>query len=203
MYPLKQRSASDGVIFHAHSPTRVYADDAIQGARVARAQIYLDRCIADSGKERCSIVELGCGTADISGPFSGRHDVVGIDCNEQSLATAKKRFPEIITLCRSIDEAQPIACDVLVLCETLEHLADPPAVVKAWLPLAEMVVISHPLDEPVESGLSAGEHQWGLSEMDFASWFNIGGARISEEFIFQMGAYQIIMGRGRRHHVES
>lgn len=198
MYALKQRSASDGVVFHSVIGPRVYDECPTHRDRIERSRAYVQQCVVDLEKKRCSIVELGCGTADISGPLSAENDVVGVDCNEASLAVAKSRFPNLITLRRPIDELEPIQCDVLVLCETLEHLADPLTLVRRWLPLANMAVISHPLDEPVNSVLSGGEHQWGFSELDLASWFNVGDMRITDEVSYQMGCYQMIMGRGRK-----
>lgn len=99
--------------------------------------------------------------------------------------------------CTEIDRADtPCEPDVVVLCEVLEHLPDPARVVQQWLPWSKASVISHPLDEEENCGLSAGDHQWSFSEQDFKSWFELGGHRLVHQEIFQMGGYKIIMGMG-------
>lgn len=141
------------------------------------------------------ITELGCGTCDISGSFSFRNDVYAYDCNPEALEIALDRFP-LLKATGPIPEAEP--CDILILCEFLEHIPDPLTLIKAWLPLAGEVVISHPLNGDLVRDLSGGEHQWSYNEEDFKRWFAIGGHEVIHQEIFQMGGYEIIIGRGKR-----
>lgn len=142
------------------------------------------------------ITELGCGTCDISGAFSFRNDVYAYDCNPAALDIAIERYPLLCKVGPIPDEPQP--SNVLIICEFLEHISDPQALVKAWLPLADEVVISHPLNGDLVRDLSGGEHQWSYNEEDFKQWFAIGGHEIVHQEIFQMGCYEIIIGRGKR-----
>ena len=172
---------------------RLYSEDGVQQRRIIRARGLVTLCVDQSKGLR--IVELGCGTLDISGPFAKEHSVIGIDCNTKALEKARERWPNA-----SVEMAlpDPIPCDILVLCEFLEHLPDPGALVKAWLPLAKQCVISHPLDGDLNGDLSGGEHQWSLNGADFRNWFALGGHSILNENVFRMGGYQIIMGREKR-----
>lgn len=167
-------------------PPRLYEHDNCQAPRIKKAREYVSRC------EPASIVEFGCGTGDICGPWGFL--VHGIDANPESLAIARARYP----LGNWNNDSTPHLCDVIVLCEVLEHLEDPAGLVRKWLPRAKNSVISHPLNESLNSPLSGGEHQWSISEKDFDGWFEIGGHELVEKEQFQMGAYTIIIGRGRR-----
>lgn len=80
-----------------------------------------------------------------------------------------------------------------------EHLEDPTTLVRKWLPKCKAAVISHPLDEPLDSMLAAGDHCWSFSEADLLGWFAIGGYNeIRECATFSMGQYKIGIARGLR-----
>jgi hypothetical protein len=196
---LRTRSASEGLGVHACIAPRIYEADDVQKDRIRRSREMLEKCICDYNCEHVcddkTIVELGCGCCDISGPFANDDNmVVGFDCNPESLALALKRFPNIIRLAPIPDDPQ--CCDVLVCCEFLEHIENPSELIAGWLPKAERCVISHPLDGDISGDLSAGEHQWSFSKDDFENWFRIGGHELIESEVFKMGGYQIVLGRG-------
>jgi hypothetical protein len=193
MKALQQRSAEDGLNFHRSTKARVYSEDDVQKERIERSRKMVDACVA--GRSGLRIVELGCGTLDISGPFSTQHVVYGVECNPEAARIASERWPHAHV---NVISLQPEACDVLVLCEFLEHIPDPCELVKAWLPLAKQVVISHPLNGDLTGDLSGGEHQWSFNEGDFANWFWLGGHELVGYEVFTMSDYQIILGRGRR-----
>src|SRR5205807_79387 len=79
-------------------------------------------------------------------------------------------------------------CDVLILCEVLEHVENPGDLVDQWLPRAKNVIISHQLDEPVGSHLSGDVHVWSCSEKDFDNWFVRGDIWIPSAFRVIFGA---------------
>lgn len=193
MFRLDGITQEESIARHRAIPVRVYQQDPTQRPRIERTRMMLERAVA-RGPRR--IVELACGTADISGPFADQHGVMGVDCHEAALAVAKQRFPQAKFLVSSIEACDPMACDVLVLCETLEHLCEPNRVVSDWAPEAKQVLISHPIDEALGSGVSAGEHRWSFSADDFEWWFKLGGHSIVEREEFQMGAYRIFLARG-------
>jgi hypothetical protein len=193
MKSLQQRSPEAGITVHQSKEARVYSEDGVQKERIERSRAYLSSCIG--GRKGLRIVELGCGTMDISGPFSKDNLVYGVECNPESARIAVERWPDAHV---NVFSLQPEACDVLILCEFLEHIPEPSSLVSDWLPLAKQCVISHPLDGDITGDLSAGEHQWSYSEEDFRNWFTIGGHELVEHEVFKMGGYQIILGRGRR-----
>jgi 2-polyprenyl-3-methyl-5-hydroxy-6-metoxy-1,4-benzoquinol methylase len=152
--------------------------------------------------KQAKIIELGCGTGDISGPYAAEHDVVGIECSPSCAAEAKKRFRWMKVRTESIAEARPEPCDVLILCEVLEHLAEPMELVKKWAPLAKAMVISHPLDEQILRNqgidLSAGEHQWAFNGADLNAWFTENNFEVCDVQTFPMGSYTDILAYGVR-----
>jgi hypothetical protein len=149
------------------------------------------------------VLEVGCGTADISGWLAtnlmGWH-AYGIDCHGQSLLEATLRYHPHFTPIHSA--IAPVGdgplVDLVILSEVLEHLNDCEAVAASWLKRARASVISHPLDEPIGSMLSGQDHCWSFSIEDFHNWFTMGGHELIEEEQFQMGSYNIVLGRGVR-----
>lgn len=212
---MKQRTADEGFQFHRTIPVRVYSEDPIQRDRIVRAQVMVTNALTELLHKQSTekvvsyegvyerpaeptIIEIGCGTADISGPFTRRLKchVIGIDASEEALAKAKERFPDMSTVhANALYHYRP--SDVLIMCEFLEHMEDPLDITKRWMPMAQYAVISHPLNEPVDSMIAAGEHQWSFTEEDFDNWFKLNGYEIIEKEIFQMGLYTMIIGVGR------
>lgn len=199
MQSMKPRTSTEGFEFHKNIPVRVYSEDVIQRDRIERARTFVRSAINMGRVPKPVIVELGCGTADISGSFYKEGLVIGIDASESALETAKQRFSSMVTLNEDITKAPANECDVLILCEVLEHLEDPFSLVKKHLPHADYAVISHPLNEALDSNIAAGEHQWSYNEEDFDNWFKLGGHTLIEKQIFQMGLYTMIIGVGKRN----
>lgn len=196
MRQMKARTVLEGIEHHAALGVRVYADCSVQKIRIEKSRHYLKMALLELGPGPKTIVELGCGVMDISGPLSTVHEVIGVDCNPSAIAEAQKLYPEAVGSVSAIEDVEPIPCDVVVMCEVLEHLYDPTALVKKWLPSAKACVISHPLDEPLDSGLSAGDHCWSYTEDDLRNWFVLGGHNLCEGEKFQMGSYKIGIARG-------
>ena len=192
MIALQRRTEEAGIIKHRAVNPRVYEEDGIHLPRILKARDYVMRV---GSYANGVITELGCGAADISGHFTVAHRVHAYDCNPDSLKVARERHGNFAAT-GVIPEPHP--SDVLIMCEFLEHLADPMAMVKAWLPLAQTAVISHPIEGDMTGDNSAGEHQWSLSEADFLGWFAAGGHEIVEQERFRMGGYNIAIARSRR-----
>lgn len=195
MISLYSRTHEEAVSKHAEINPRVYEECSNQRPRILRARDYVSET---SG----SIVELGCGTGDISGPFASTREVTGYDCNPSALCEARGRFPKGKFYQGNIEALRSRKCGALVLCEVLEHISDPLNLVDRWLPQAEYSVISHPLNEIAlyRQGidLSEGEHQWSFDRDDFEKWFELGGHRLVKSEVFQMGAYTVVIGLGKR-----
>ena len=95
----------------------------------------------------------------------------------------------------AVEDVPPVDCDILVLCEILEHIEDPISLVTAWLPLAKHVIIGHPL---VGDGWDPEEgHLWAYYDEDFHNWFPMGGHELAGSMEFPMG-YRMVLGRGDR-----
>jgi hypothetical protein len=198
MRQIKARSVLDGVQHHKLNPVREYSRDGVQEDRIKKARRYLSMALVELGPGRKTIMELGCGTMDISGPLSINHEVMGIECNTGCIAKARELYPQAVVREGVIEEVEPFRCDVVVLCEILEHLHDPKGLVIKWLPLARAAVISHPLDEALDSQLSGGDHCWSFSEDDLRDWYEMAGYNMRDGEIFQMGSYRIGLTRGVR-----
>jgi len=198
MRQLRQRTAEQGVEHHKQNPVRVYHNDGVQDGRIARARLYLAHTLQGLRPGRRTIVELGCGAMDISGPFSGTHEVIGMDCNQGCVLQAMKDYPNAVVSWTPLEGIVPFPCDVLVLCEVLEHLTDPIELVKKWLPHARACVISHPIEGDLQNDLSGGDHCWSYSQADLHQWFVHGGHLLMDDEIFPMGSYRIGIARGFR-----
>lgn len=198
MRQMKQRSVLEGVEHHKANPVRTYAHDGIQEIRINKARRFLAMALVELGPGRKTIVELGCGVLDISGPHSSFHEVIGIECNEGCATKARELYPHAVVRYGTIEEVEPFKADVVVMCEILEHLEDPRALIQAWLPKCRAAVISHPLDEELNSSLSGGDHCWSFNENDLRGWYEIGGYNMRDGEKFQMGSYTIGLSRGVR-----
>lgn len=162
--------------------------------RVQVAREYLGKAVAAAG-EQALIIDLGCGSGDISGPFSARQAVVGIDCVPAAMSTLE-RFPDLDLIVSPVEKIVPMPCDILVMCEFLEHLDDPWKVVDAWASQARYMVIGHPLDD--EDGLEPG-HSWSYTMEDFRTWFSKHGFTLQEHVVFGMGPFKsMVCGWGGR-----
>lgn len=195
MIPIRERTAKEGVEIHTMISARVYEGDPNQSIRILKARDYVSSCPG-------SIVELGCGTGDICGPFAKERDVRGYDCSPAALCEARGRFPKGNFYQAEIDSLRPRLGGTIVMCEFLEHVNDPIHLAQTWLPCFNYSVISHPLNEIalIRSGidLSSGEHVWSFDDQDFKNWFAIGGHELIESEVFTMGSYRIVIGRGQR-----
>lgn len=148
-------------------------------------------------------MELGCGAGDISGSYARasadgpERRVVGYDVTEAAEVACAYRYPAMEFHRQPVEEVEPLDCDILVMTEFLEHVADPETIVRGWLPKARWAVIGHPLDEPdppIEDG-----HIWSYTREDWRAWFKMGGHHRHEEYRFPMGPYDaMILGRSSR-----
>jgi SAM-dependent methyltransferase len=163
-----------------------------QPERVHRAR----RMIASLGMIRPKIVELGCSTGDISGFFAHGCDVTGIDVTPGAVEVARIKWPGMTVIEANADDVDPFECDIIVLCEFLEHIVDPVELVKAWLPLARFSVIGHPvvgMGPDPEPG-----HVWAYDLDDYLAWYRYGGHVQLPYEMFPMGPYSMVMGTGMR-----
>lgn len=164
--------------------------------RVNKARAIIDKILELEPNRKHWIVEPGCSTGDISGFFaSNMTEVLGIDVTPGAAAAARGKWPAMTVIEDQIEDVAPIECDILVLCEFLEHIVDPVAFVTTWLPHARYVVIGHPL---VGDGYDPEPgHPWAYYDVDFANWFKFGGHELKEAWTFPMG-YRMVIGWGAR-----
>lgn len=183
-----------------------------QPGRIDLARMFIEKMLVkDLSRRPLRIVELGCGSGDVAGPYAqeityniprGQIDttgveVIGVDVVPQSAVSVPKRYPGMKVIISPVEDLEPIDCDLLVMTEFLEHLADPVAITSRWMPHARWALIGHPLDEPdppIEHG-----HAWTYSLGDWTQWFEANHFQIWERVIFPMGSYaSMIMGHGSR-----
>jgi len=179
---------------HTTLPVRIYEDDQYHDVRIIRTRQALHRII----QPQFSIVELGCGTGDISGSVSDICTVKGFECNVLAAATALERFPNLSVGVCDMMHVPAVPCDVIIMTEMLEHMEYPIALVKSWFPQAQYSLISHPLEEPQDSDLSGGEHRWSYDHIDFLNWFRFGGHELIYFDVFKLGDYTDVLGIGKR-----
>lgn len=165
-----------------------------QPDRVLKARAIIAKLL-ERIEEPAIIVEPGCSTGDISGFFAVDHVVTGIDVTPGAAAAARERWPRMTIIEAEVEAVEPIRCDILVLCEFMEHITDPVGFAKAWMPLAKYVVIGHPLVG--DGGDPEPGHPWAYYDVDFANWFPMGGHELREAWEFPMG-YRMVIGWGER-----
>jgi len=173
--------------------------DVGQPDRIKLARVLLNRSITrlETPGQALKIVELGCGAGDVTGPWAGTHDVIGIDVVPQSQIECNTRWPDMTFMLRPVEEVCPIECDILVMTEFLEHVSDPVTITREWMRLAKEAIIGHPLDEPDPP--FEGGHFWSYDLEDFDAWFTANGYTIVEKFIFPMGPWpRMVIGNGGR-----
>jgi len=197
---LLTRYASNPVELHQHTPARTYENDRIQFPRIVRARRDLMKAVVALPHTVTPpvITELGCGTADISGPFSYLCPVYGYEINSKAAEIAARRWPKMAVYLNAIPKTSDGLGGVVVLCEVLEHLENPLEIVKGWCRNADAMVVSHPLNEALDSDLSGGEHRWSFDFDDFQNWFTAAEQQLQELEQFQMGKYEMIIGWGTR-----
>jgi 2-polyprenyl-3-methyl-5-hydroxy-6-metoxy-1,4-benzoquinol methylase len=165
-----------------------------QSYRLWYCHQYIKNIIKERPGERLTIVELGCSAGDIAGVFAEDHDCYGYDVVPEAVRLAAERYPALHVKHAAAEDVPARECDILILCEFLEHIADPIGLVQAWMPLAKSVVIGHPL---VGDGYDPEVgHLWAYNDDDFENWFALGDHELVERFEFPMG-YRMVLGRGR------
>lgn len=197
MKSLKERNAAGACAHHANGPVRVYESDGVQELRIRNTRAVLKEAISSFpiSDWPLRIVELGCGTADISGPCHIMHRIMGYDCNQAAIDEAQRRFPNGLFLKVDILTMEPIHSDILILCELLEHMPYPELFVATWLPYAKSSIISHPINGDLEGDMSGGDHQWSFTEADFDRWPVLGNHVPVDSTLFQMSSYTIGLQR--------
>jgi len=180
------------------SPARVYATDPIQQVRIQHARDAVKKVLLKFKSDYIStahtmrtVVELGANSCDISGYVSMGHKCHAWEVSPQCVQYIVRNFPWVELHIEDVEIATPMPCDLLILCEILEHLTQPDELVKKWLPQARYAVISSPLNGDLEVDLSAGEHVFSFSEDDFQNFVRIGGHEVVEQKSFAMGKYVI------------
>ena len=205
MKPINPRTAAETYAVHTKTVVEVYSHPAsIQHQRIEVTRNMACRALRElpqvKPNERIKIIELGCGTGDISGWISENYSPTTVKGYESSLAptaVARQKWPKMTVRVGDLQEATPEFCDLLIMCEILEHLAHPVEIVARWAQRAKAVIISHPIDESPTHDLSCGCHVWSLSMDDWTNWFVLGCHQIEEHIILKVGQYNIAVGRGR------
>jgi hypothetical protein len=193
MQRMKDRSGEEQLAIHlANDAAPVWEES--HPYRIGLARKYIAAAIATFDRP-VTIVDLGVGSGDISGPFSKDHTVIGIDLTKDSVAVCRQRFPDIVNILSPLEDIGAIECDILVVCEVLEHLADPVPHFRRFADQAQAVVVGHPLNEPDPS--VDHFHLWRYDIDDFNAWFSDHPIRDFE--IFGLNPFpEMILGWGRR-----
>lgn len=187
--------------------------DVGQPGRIDLARMFIEKMLVKELSYRpLKIVELGCGAGDVSGPYSHNDrayitprgtidtaeiEVVGIDMVPAGAESIGRRYPDMTFIHSAVEDLEPIDCDLLVMTEFLEHVADPVAITRRWMKHARWALIGHPLNEP-DPPYEAG-HAWSYSIGDWRNWFMHNNFQVWEQVVFPMGPYaEMVMGHGSR-----
>lgn len=189
MRKLVERNAEEAYTFHRLGKTHDYQVDGAHQERLAQARKSLDwilgRIQGQAPAHICKrVIELGCAMSDIAGPRSWGNKVVGYEANATAILKGKARYPYVDFREEDLQTAKVEECDVLILCEILEHIENPFQLCERWLPKAKYALVSVPIGA---SNGSAGEHLWSFSLMDWKDFFTKGKHIILVESDFNLG----------------
>ena len=165
----------------------IFAD--AQAYRVEKARWFISAMLPHIPAP-AKIVELGCSAGDIGGFFSKESDVIGVDVVPAAVSLSRERYPHMVTIEAVAESVEPVACDILVLTEFLEHITDPVDLISRWLPLARYALIGHPLND---TGIEPG-HIWSYTLDDYFEWHRLGGHQSIETHLFQGPFPEMVMG---------
>lgn len=180
------RSTADAIAYHVNRNHAAIFEGSGQQGRLDRCRIMIEKALAQLSAP-ATIWELGCGSCDISGPFSAAHHVTGAECVAEAPAVVGERFPSVQVWVAPVEMLKPQPVDILVACEFLEHVGDPLQIMRDWLPHAKFAVIGHPLCPP-EKDPEEG-HMWSYDEADLDAWASLGGHENEEREIYPMTVY--------------
>jgi len=204
------RSFGDQMAYHLKDG-RAIDFEANQPGRIDIARFLLEKILVQEQARPLRIIELGCGAGDISGPYSGSAiyrqprggidcdgiEVIGVDVVPAAQVACNTRWPGMTFMLQPVEEIEPIDCDILVMCEFLEHVEKPLDIIDRWMTRARWAIIGHPLDEP-DPPFEPG-HCWSYTEDDWVGWFQRAGFQPWEKFVFPMGTYErMVIGHGSR-----
>jgi hypothetical protein len=170
----------------------IFADT--QPYRIQKARAFIDTIVPHFAPP-AEIIELGCSAGDIAGWYSATHNAWGIDVSPAAVAQTRLRYPRMEVVEGVAETLEPRPCDILILCEFLEHIADPITLVKQWLPLAKCALIGHPLND--SGGIEPG-HMWSYTQDDYMQWLKLGGHVPIETHLFSGPFPEMIMGISQR-----
>ena len=188
---------------HRSTPLRVYEYDSDQQGRIQRSRNLVLWAIKafppmPESRQRRKIIELGAGACDISGWFSWGHDVHAYESSQAATEHVAKRWPYVKQHHGDLHEVPAEDCDILILCEILEHLPDPLKICREWMPRAGFVIISSPFNGDLNPASKCAEHVWSFDNADFQQFFKEGHQRILRSETFKMGGYEDWVGISRR-----
>lgn len=170
----------------------IFADT--QPYRVQMARDFIASILLYLG-DGAKIIELGCSAGDISGPFAERNEVIGVDVTPDAVRLSRERYPAMTVIQAKTEDMPPEPCDILVLCEFLEHIVDPVGLVQNWMPLARYTVIGHPIEDP--GGIEPG-HLWSYTMDDYHKWHILGLHHEIETRQFSGPFPKMVMGTSER-----
>ena len=200
MIRIRDRSAEESADFHRlNLPSPQFVKTG-QRDRILLSRQLVDQAVNElraTGQKHISIIEPGCGRADISGPFSAECDVTGYEVSAPAAEGAKQDWPNITIDDRDAQTAKPEKCDILVITEFLEHIEDPTRFVERWMPLAKYCVLSSPVAGDRGKFKESG-HLWSFDRDDIDGFFRKGQHEIVHGVEFRMAVYQMFLGLGRR-----
>jgi 2-polyprenyl-3-methyl-5-hydroxy-6-metoxy-1,4-benzoquinol methylase len=170
-----------------------------QRPRILLSRTYIDLALIFCDVEKPKLCEIGCGVLDICGPYALDSAIVtGYDFHESSVKFGMLQYPCAKIYCQDINTITDIDCDILVACEVLEHIDDPVLLMHNITKSTKLLVISHPINELANSGITNGEHCWSYTEDDFDNWFIQNGFTIYSKEYFDNGRLHSLIGIGEK-----
>lgn len=137
------------------------------------------------------IIEIGCGTGEMSALIKGRYGtrlLYATDFSRAAVDAAQKRHPEVNYWVFDVLNDPPCGqFDVAIASNVLEHFTQPYAVIDRMLTLAPLVIVLIPYKQPVRDGYvdeGGAGHVFKFSKKTFKPY------RVIDSFLFDTDGWQ-------------
>lgn len=136
------------------------------------------------------VIEVGCGTGDLTSILTDRHYCAceGSDLSGLAVEIARMRFPHLIFKQHDILRDKPLGTyEVAIASNVIEHFKNPRRVINKMLKMAPTVVIVAPYNQPMVDGYEA---EGGAGHVSTITYGTFDPYRVLFSFLFRSDGWQ-------------
>ena len=136
------------------------------------------------------VVEVGCGTGDLSSILTDVHycSIEGTDLSGLAVEIAKIRFPHLIFKQHDILRDPPVGqYEVAIASNVIEHFKNPRRVINKMFKMAPSVIIVSPYNQPLSDGYEA---EGGAGHVSTITYGTFDPYDLVTSFLFRTDGWQ-------------